>query len=230
MWFWGNDDAPGANKWLAAAVKAYEAKNPNIKIKVVDAARRDVHRDLPGRGRREVRARHRRAVGDRAGPDAGLGRRDHGDLRPRAEVGDEELAEHGREHLRRQDLGDAALPDRDPVDVQQGAHAAGRHHRLPGHEVEPDHLVLQDAARQEHRAVRVRQRHLLDDAADDAGPRQARRRGGRRPPARRASRRRSTRTSRTAGSRWSTRSASTTTCRRSRSRRASRPSTRARPR
>ncbi len=35
MWFWGNDDAPGADKWLAAAVKSYEAKNPNIKIKVV---------------------------------------------------------------------------------------------------------------------------------------------------------------------------------------------------
>jgi raffinose/stachyose/melibiose transport system substrate-binding protein len=35
MWFWGNDDAPGADKWLAAAVKSYETKNPNIKIKVV---------------------------------------------------------------------------------------------------------------------------------------------------------------------------------------------------
>jgi len=35
MWFWGEDDAPGANKWLAAAVKSYEAKNPSIKIKVV---------------------------------------------------------------------------------------------------------------------------------------------------------------------------------------------------
>ena len=35
MWFWGNDDAPGADKWLAAAVKSYEAKNPTIKIKVV---------------------------------------------------------------------------------------------------------------------------------------------------------------------------------------------------
>src|SRR3954451_22203350 len=35
MWFWGNDDAPGADKWLAAAVQSYEAKNPSIKIKVV---------------------------------------------------------------------------------------------------------------------------------------------------------------------------------------------------
>ena len=35
MWFWGEDDAPGANKWLANAVKSYEAKNPSIKIKVV---------------------------------------------------------------------------------------------------------------------------------------------------------------------------------------------------
>ena len=94
MWFWGNDDAPGADKWLAAAVKSYEAKNPNIKIKVVTQPVGDVHRDVPGRRRREVGPRHRRAVGDRAGADAGLGRRDHGDLRPRAEVGDEELAEH----------------------------------------------------------------------------------------------------------------------------------------
>jgi raffinose/stachyose/melibiose transport system substrate-binding protein len=35
MWFWGNDDAPGANDWLKSAVSAYEAKNPNVTIKVV---------------------------------------------------------------------------------------------------------------------------------------------------------------------------------------------------
>ena len=38
MWFWGNDDAPGANDWLAATVKGYEAKNPNITINVVEQA------------------------------------------------------------------------------------------------------------------------------------------------------------------------------------------------
>jgi multiple sugar transport system substrate-binding protein len=38
MWFWGNDDAPGANDWLKSTVAAYEAKNPNITIKVVTQA------------------------------------------------------------------------------------------------------------------------------------------------------------------------------------------------
>ena len=175
MWFWGNDDAPGANKWLAAAVKAYEAKNPSIKIKVVAQA-------TSRRSSRPSRPRPPRSRGPtsprsgRPGPVLtqvwGGAITAISDLVPKSEI--EELAEHVGEHLRREDLGDAALPDRDPVGVQQGAHAAGRHHGLPGHEVGPDHLVLQGAARQEHHAVRVRQRHLLDDAADDAGPRQAR--------------------------------------------------------
>jgi raffinose/stachyose/melibiose transport system substrate-binding protein len=38
MWFWGDADAPGANKAIADAVTAYEAKNPNITIKVVEQA------------------------------------------------------------------------------------------------------------------------------------------------------------------------------------------------
>jgi raffinose/stachyose/melibiose transport system substrate-binding protein len=38
FWFWGEADAPGANKWLASAVKAYEKKNPSVKIKVVEQA------------------------------------------------------------------------------------------------------------------------------------------------------------------------------------------------
>src|SRR3954453_19876245 len=38
MWFWGNDDAPGANAALAASVKAYEAAHPNVTIKVVPQA------------------------------------------------------------------------------------------------------------------------------------------------------------------------------------------------
>jgi ABC-type glycerol-3-phosphate transport system substrate-binding protein len=36
FWFWGDLDAPGANAWLARAVKAYEAKHPSIAIKVVE--------------------------------------------------------------------------------------------------------------------------------------------------------------------------------------------------
>lgn len=38
FWFWGEFDAPGADKWLKQAVKAYEAKNPDISIKVVPQA------------------------------------------------------------------------------------------------------------------------------------------------------------------------------------------------
>ncbi len=38
MWFWGDADAPGANAWLADAVKAYEAANPNVSIEVVEQA------------------------------------------------------------------------------------------------------------------------------------------------------------------------------------------------
>jgi raffinose/stachyose/melibiose transport system substrate-binding protein len=38
FWFWGEADAPGANKWLATAVKAYEKANPSVKIKVVEQA------------------------------------------------------------------------------------------------------------------------------------------------------------------------------------------------
>lgn len=37
-WFWGEFDAPGANAWLAEAVKAYEAEHPNITIKVEEQA------------------------------------------------------------------------------------------------------------------------------------------------------------------------------------------------
>jgi ABC-type glycerol-3-phosphate transport system substrate-binding protein len=38
FWFWAEFDAPGANKWLAGAVKSYQAKNPDISIKVVPQA------------------------------------------------------------------------------------------------------------------------------------------------------------------------------------------------
>lgn len=38
MWFWGDADAPGANGWLDAAVTAYQAKNPNVTVEVVEQA------------------------------------------------------------------------------------------------------------------------------------------------------------------------------------------------
>jgi ABC-type glycerol-3-phosphate transport system substrate-binding protein len=38
FWFWGEFDAPGADKWLRGAVKSYEAKHPDIAIKVVPQA------------------------------------------------------------------------------------------------------------------------------------------------------------------------------------------------
>ncbi len=38
FWYWGEDDAPGANGWLASAVKAYETANPNVSITVVPQA------------------------------------------------------------------------------------------------------------------------------------------------------------------------------------------------
>lgn len=38
FWFWGDFDAPGANKALAQDIKAYEAANPNISIKVIQQA------------------------------------------------------------------------------------------------------------------------------------------------------------------------------------------------
>jgi raffinose/stachyose/melibiose transport system substrate-binding protein len=38
FWYWGNDDAPGANDWINATAKAYEAAHPGITIKVVPQA------------------------------------------------------------------------------------------------------------------------------------------------------------------------------------------------
>ncbi|MDH6194720.1 raffinose/stachyose/melibiose transport system substrate-binding protein [Mycobacterium frederiksbergense] len=35
MWWWGEQEAPGAEKWLADTVAAYQAKHPNITIKTV---------------------------------------------------------------------------------------------------------------------------------------------------------------------------------------------------
>jgi raffinose/stachyose/melibiose transport system substrate-binding protein len=35
FWYWGNDDAPGANNWIQAAANTYHTLHPNITIKVV---------------------------------------------------------------------------------------------------------------------------------------------------------------------------------------------------
>jgi multiple sugar transport system substrate-binding protein len=35
MWWWGEQEAPGAEKWLADTVSAYKAKRPNVTVKTV---------------------------------------------------------------------------------------------------------------------------------------------------------------------------------------------------
>jgi raffinose/stachyose/melibiose transport system substrate-binding protein len=35
IWWWGDQEAPGAKKWMEETVKKFEDKNPNIKIKTV---------------------------------------------------------------------------------------------------------------------------------------------------------------------------------------------------
>ena len=84
MWFWGDADAPGANKAIAAAVTAYVAKNPNISIKVVEQATDTFIATFQAAAAAKSGPGHRRPVGDRPGADAGLGRRGHRDLRPGA--------------------------------------------------------------------------------------------------------------------------------------------------
>ncbi len=135
------------------------------------AGHRHLHRHVPVRRGRQVRPGHRGAVGDGPGADPGLGRRHHPDLRPRARRRDRPLAQHVGEHLRRQALGDAALPDRRPLGLQQGPHGAGRHHRAARDVGRRDRRVHR-AAGEGHHALRVRQRLLLDDAAHGAEPRQ----------------------------------------------------------
>ena len=63
IWFWGESDAPGANKWLANAVKAYKAAKPNVKIKVVEQATDTFIADLPDRRRGQVGPGHRARSG-----------------------------------------------------------------------------------------------------------------------------------------------------------------------
>ena len=35
MWWWGEDEAHGAKKWLAQTIQLYEKKHPNVTIKTV---------------------------------------------------------------------------------------------------------------------------------------------------------------------------------------------------
>ena len=51
MWFWGEADAPGANDWLAATVKSYEAANQHSRFPFL--IRRDSRQGL--RARRSCR-------------------------------------------------------------------------------------------------------------------------------------------------------------------------------
>ena len=90
-----------------------------------DHGRHPVHRHadlgVHDGGADQERAGHRDAVGDAADADAGLERLVRADLRLRARERDQELDRHGREHVGRQALGDAAVPARHPVRLEQGA-------------------------------------------------------------------------------------------------------------
>ncbi len=121
FWFWGDADAPGANAAMADAVKAYEAAHPNVTIKVVEQATDTFIATFQAAAAAKNGPDIARAVGHRPGADAGLGRRRHRHLRPRAAGRGGALAEHVGEHVQRQGLGDAAVPDRDPVGLQQDA-------------------------------------------------------------------------------------------------------------
>ena len=82
----------------------------------------DRHADvgLHDRGADEERARHRDAVGDAPRVDARMERVLGRHLRLRARSRDQELDRHGREHVWRQALGDAAVPARHPLRLEQG--------------------------------------------------------------------------------------------------------------
>ena len=83
-WYWGEDDAPGANDWLKKQVAAYEKAHPKVKIKIVAAVLRHADLGVHDRGADQERAGHRHAVGDAADADTGLERLVRADLRLRA--------------------------------------------------------------------------------------------------------------------------------------------------
>ena len=94
MWFWGDDDAPGANDALAAAVKAYEAAHPNVTIKVVPQATDTFIATFQAAAAAEIGPDIRLAVADRPGADEVRAARSPADLRPGAAGRGEPLAEH----------------------------------------------------------------------------------------------------------------------------------------
>ena len=119
-WYWGEDDAPGANGWLKKEVAAYEKAHPKVKISVVTQSTDT------------LTSAFTTAAQTKSGPDIAtqwatlpvLTPAWNGcvgaDLRLRACERDQELDRHVREHVRRQALGDAAVPARHPVRLEQG--------------------------------------------------------------------------------------------------------------
>ena len=77
MWFWGDADAPGANKRARRRRDGVRGDAPERHDQGRRAGHGHLHRHVPGRRRGQERPRHRRPVGDRPGADAGLGRRGH---------------------------------------------------------------------------------------------------------------------------------------------------------
>ena len=161
-WYWGEDDAPGANGWLkkeVAALPEGASEGQDLRRHAVD---RHADLGLHDGGPDQERTRYRDAVGHPAGADACLERRVGADLRLRAFERDEELDRHRREHVRRQALGDAAVPARHPVRLEQGDVQEGG----PESEQGPEDLDRVPGRRQEaqgrrHDAVRHGQQGRL---------------------------------------------------------------------
>ena len=141
-WYWGEDDAPGANGWLKKQVALYEKAHPKVKITVVTQSTDT------------LTSAFTTAAQTKSGPDIATqwatlpvltpawNGSSVADLRLRARSRDQELDRHLREHVRRQALGDAAVPARHPLrleqgDVQEGGPRIRTRARRPGRSSSP---------------------------------------------------------------------------------------------
>ena len=149
-WYWGDDDAPGASLAQEGSRPLREGASGRQDQgcqTVTDTLISGVHDGGPD----QERPRHRDAVGHAARADAGLEQLVRADLRLRARERDEELDRHGREHVGRQALGDAAVPARHPVRLEQGDVQEGG----PGSEQGPEDLGRVPGRRQEAQGGRL---------------------------------------------------------------------------
>ena len=141
-WYWGEDDAPGANGWLKKQVALYEKAHPKVKITVVTQSTDT------------LTSAFTTAAQTKSGPDIATqwatlpvltpawNGSSVADLRLRARSRDQELDRHAREHVWRQALGDAAVPARHPLrleqgDVQEGGARIRTKARRPGRSSSP---------------------------------------------------------------------------------------------